>query len=72
MGNICSKKMVVALPLWLPFYRPQNLQLGVKKLLEEVSSATIDRCLKKYKVEKGLSGTTPSYFKNNIPLKLLS
>jgi hypothetical protein len=71
MGNMCSKKMVAALPIWLPFYRPLDFSDEQKNLLLRISSATIDRCLKKFKEQRGLSGTDKSSFKAMIPLQLL-
>lgn len=63
--------MVAAIPIWLPFYRSHDLDKQTKNKLLSVSSATIDRCLKKYKDKKGLSATRSSCFKNKIPLQLL-
>jgi hypothetical protein len=71
MGNICSKKMVAAIPIWLPFYRQGDLTDKQRNLLLTISSSTIDRCLKKFKEQKGLSGTERSNFKAMIPLQLL-
>lgn len=71
MGNMCSKKMVAAIPIWLPFYRSSELSEKQKNLLLSISSATIDRCLKRFKEQKGLSGTERSSFKAMIPLQLL-
>jgi hypothetical protein len=71
MGNMCSKKMVAAIPIWLPFYRSSDLTDHYKNLLLTISSATIDRCLKKFKERRGLSGTERSKFKAMIPLQLL-
>lgn len=71
MGNMCSKKMVAALPIWLPFYRPLNLSEEQKGLLLTISSSSIDRCLKKYKEQRGLSGTEASSFKSLISLQLI-
>jgi len=72
MGNICSKKMVMAVSLWLPYYRHPKLTEEIKEKLLKVSSPTIDRCLKRFKEnQKGLSGTKTSYFKNQIALELL-
>lgn len=71
MGQINSKKMKVAIGLWLPFYK--DVKPYIKSLLLEVSASTIDRLLKPYrnKTPKALSSTRPSLIKNKIPLKLL-
>lgn len=71
MGNMCSKKMVAAIPIWLPFYRSPELTDKQRNLLLTISSSTIDRCLKKFKEQRGLSGTVRSSFKAMIPLQLL-
>lgn len=71
MGNMCSKKMVAAIPIWLPFYRSSDITEHQKNLLLTISSSTIDRCLKKFKEQRGLSGTERSSFKAMIPLQLL-
>lgn len=71
MGRICSKKMHAAMPLWLPFYHDANTHM--KMLLTEISPATIDRHLDKFRetARKGLSSTSPSLIKNKIPIELL-
>lgn len=71
MGCICSKKMVVALPLWLPFYNDCSSE--TKYLLHQISSSTIDRVLREQreKAEKGKTSTIPSMLKNRIPIELL-
>lgn len=71
MGRICSKKMVKAFKLWLPFY--DGISPETRLLIEQISSSTIDRILAKHRdlVNKGLSTTRPSLLKNKIPIKLL-
>ncbi len=71
MGRICSKKMVAAMPMWLPFYHEADVHMH--KLLSEISAATIDRHLEKFResARKGLSSTNPSLLKNKIPIELL-
>lgn len=71
MGRICSKKMVAAFDLWLPFYK--DCPFEIKFLLQQISPATIDRHLEKYrdKARRGLSSTKPSLLKNKIPIELL-
>jgi len=70
MNRICSKKMTVAIPLWLPFYK--NVTDSELKLLKSISPSTIDRLLKPYRENKfrGLSTTVPM-LKSKIPIKLL-
>ena len=72
MGRINSKKMHAAMSVWLPFYHEADVHM--KKLLNEISPATIDRHLAKFreKRQKGLSSTSPSLIKNKIPIKLLT
>ena len=74
-NQMCSKKLKVALPLWLPFYVEENRALPqeVRDKLLRISAATIDRLLKpvkaKYKM-KGLCGTKPGrLLKNQIPIR---
>lgn len=70
-GRICSKKMVGAIKLWLPFY--EGIDDETRFLLTKVSSSTIDRILRGHRelVAKGRSLTSPSLIKNKIPIKLL-
>lgn len=70
MNRLCSKKMVVAIPLWLPYYK--NVTEAELKLLKTISASTIDRLLKPYREnkKKGLSTTVPM-LKSKIPIKLL-
>ncbi len=71
MGRMCSKKMVAAMPLWLPFYHEADSHMH--KLLKEISASTIDRHLEEFRetAKKGLSSTSPSLLKNKIPIELL-
>jgi len=74
-NQICSKKLKVALPLWLPFYANGygDLSSDVVNKLLKISPATIDRLLKPIKAKyksKGLCGTKPgSLLKNQIPIR---
>lgn len=74
-NQMCSKKLKVALPLWLPFYEDEfgKLKEETKTKLLVISAATIDRILKPSKVKykrKGLCGTKPgSLLKNQIPIR---
>jgi len=73
--QMCSKKLKVALPLWLPFYDNscEPLSNAIKEQLLSLSPATIDRLLKPNKVKykrHGMTGTRPGYLlKNQIPIK---
>lgn len=69
MDKICSKRMVAALPLWLPFLK--GFDSRIKGLLLEMSASTIDRHLKPYRKLRGLSTTRASMLKSSIPIKLL-
>jgi hypothetical protein len=74
-NQMCSKKLKVALPIWLPFYAAEYGQLSeeAKNKLLAMSASTIDRLLKPNKVKfkrKGLCGTKPgSLLKNQIPIR---
>ena len=72
--QICSKKLRVALPEWLPYYELENgvLPEFLRLQLLSVSPATIDRILKKLKVKhKKFCGTKPGkILKNQIPIRL--
>src|SRR5262249_20345817 len=70
--QMCSKRLKVAISLWLPYY-DKELSEAVKHQLLKMSPATIDRLLKPYRVgykRHGLTGTKPGYLlKNQIPIK---
>lgn len=73
--QMCSKKLVSAIPLWLPFYQETYGKVSVEtgqKILS-VSAATIDRLLLPTRLKrrkKGLGGTKPgSLLRNQIPLR---
>lgn len=70
MNKMCSKKMVVAIPLWIGFY---DVDAATKALLQQVSASSIDRLLRPYKQawRRGISTTDSSAFKNRIPIQLL-
>ena len=68
----CSKRLIVILPLWLPYY-PGGLELNVIKALKKISYATIDRVLKqtrkKYK-HRNIATTKPgTLLRKQIPIK---
>ncbi|MBK9324736.1 MAG: hypothetical protein IPM97_17615 [Bdellovibrionaceae bacterium] len=71
MGRTCSKKMVAAMPFWLPFYHEADDSM--KDLLMKISSATLDRHLESFRenARRGLSSTSPSLIKNKITIELL-
>lgn len=71
MGRLCSKKMVEAIKLWLPYY--EGISDETRYLLTQISSSTIDRILAGHRelVRRGHSTTQPSLIKNKIPVKLL-
>lgn len=73
---ICSKRLVAVIKIWLPFYLidfPNVLSEEQQKLLLQISHASIDRVLKKYRKKNrklGLSSTKPgSLLKKHIPIK---
>ena len=69
---ICSKRLKVAIALWLPFYNKELTEKN-RKLLYEISPATIDRLLKPIRNrfnKQGLSTTKPgSLIKKKVPIK---
>ncbi len=73
--QMCSKKLVAAIPLWLPFYEGTYGKLSVRTTnqLLSVSAATIDRLLAKTRAKtrlKGRSATKPgSLLRNQIPIR---
>jgi hypothetical protein len=73
--QLCSKRLKVALPLWLPFYEQAHGALAepVRKKLLQMSAATIDRLLKPERARyrgKGLCGTRPGgLLKHQIPIR---
>jgi hypothetical protein len=71
MNRMCSKKMVVAIPLWMPFYK--DVDVVTQKLLLQVSASSIDRLLRASKAQwrRGLSTTDQSLLKSRIPIQLL-
>ena len=73
--QMCSKKLVAVIPLWLPFYGKMYDKLSVEttnKLLS-ISAATIDRLLAATRVRnrsKGFCTTKPgSLLRNQIPIR---
>jgi hypothetical protein len=73
--QMCSKKLVAAIPLWLPFYTEtyEKLSDQVTTKLLSISAATIDRLLAPIRVRtrpKGRCVTKPgSLLRNQIPIR---
>lgn len=72
--QLCSKRLKMALPDWLPAYEKEHgiLDDSARGQLLSLSPATIDRVLKPVRVKhlKGKCGTKPGrLLKNQIPIK---
>jgi hypothetical protein len=72
--QLCGKRLVRALPLWLPHYEKHYGKLLPiqKKLLKEVSAATLDRLLAEQKAQrtKGMCGTRPgTLLRQHVPIQ---
>ena len=72
--QICGKRLVRALPLWLPHYERHfgKLLPTQKKLLGHISAATLDRLLVREKSQrpKGLGGTRPgTLLRQQLPIQ---
>lgn len=70
----CGKRLVEALPLWLPSYQQhyEPLSARQRKLLAAISPASVDRLLAACKAQHahGLSGTRPgSLLRQQIPIQ---
>jgi len=73
-GNICSRRLKAAIPIFLPWYKKHYmLSPETERLLLDVSPKTMDRKLKSLRVDflkKRFSSTKPgSLLKNQIPIK---
>ena len=72
---ICSDRLKAAIPIWLPIYKTTILSLSKKDeaLLREISAATIDRILSRFRgkyTKRGLCTTRPgSIIRDLIPIK---
>jgi hypothetical protein len=72
---MCSKRLVAAIPLWLPFYEKayEKLSDEVRNKLLSISAATIDRLLAPTRAKtrpRGLCATKPgSLLRNQIPIR---
>lgn len=72
--RLCGKRLVAALPLWLPHYPKHfgRLLPCQQKLLSQVSAATLDRLLARERSPQlqGLSGTRPGrLLRLHIPIQ---
>jgi hypothetical protein len=71
--QICGKRLAPALALWLPHYEKHFNPLlpSQRKLLREISPATLDRLLAGSKTRmKGLSGTRPgTLLRQQVPIQ---
>lgn len=74
MRRMCGKKMVRALPHWLPHNRSPKLTPEIRAKLLKISASHMDRLLKPIRMKsslKGLSSTKPGAFlKAKIPLRV--
>lgn len=72
--QLCGKRLVKALPLWLPHYEKHYGKLlpRQKKLVAQVSAATVDRLLAEHKAQHvgGLGGTKPgTLLRQQLPIQ---
>jgi hypothetical protein len=72
--QLCGKRLVEALPLWLAHYERHygKLATGQRKLIQQVSAATLDRLLadKKSRRGQGLTGTKPgTLLRHHVPIQ---
>ena len=72
--QLCGKRLVEALPLWVPHYERHYGKLlpGQRKLIQEVSAATLDRLLadRKSRGGRGLGGTKPgTLLRHQVPIQ---
>jgi len=73
--QLCSKRLKVALPLWLPYHEQEHGALlpPLREKLLAASPATLDRLLRPARLQhhrRGLPGTKPgSRLKHHIPIR---
>ena len=72
--QMCGKRLVAAIPEWLPHYERihQVLEPDLRQHVLSASAATLDRLLKPIRVTavKGMGGTKPgTLLKNHIPIR---
>jgi len=74
MERICSKRMKVALAIWLPFYKAPDFDPKLREQLLQMSPSTLDRFIKRgLKSIRGMSLTRKSkFFKYKIPLHVFN
>jgi len=67
----CSKVLKEGIPNWLGFIEAEYgfFDKEIREQLLSISPATIDRYLKRYKVEKGKSFTRSAGFRDEIPIQ---
>jgi hypothetical protein len=73
-NRLCSKLLKAALPLWIPSYpKQETLTPAIRKQLNQISPATIDRILRpahRKHGSHGLAGTRPRHtLKLQIPIR---
>jgi hypothetical protein len=71
---MCSRRLKVVIPMWLPFYEEsvEPLAAEVHSRLLSISTATLDRILRPMRARygKGLCGTKPgTMLRNQIPIR---
>ena len=71
---MCSRRLKVVIPVWLPFYEQsfEPLAEEIRARLLSVSRSTLDRVLRplRARIGKGLCGTKPgSMLRNQIPIR---
>jgi hypothetical protein len=70
-GQICSKRLAVALHDWLPFYEKHQGALApeVRDGLLSMSPSTMDRLLAPVRVRRGLSATSQGRMAGLVPVR---
>jgi hypothetical protein len=74
MGRMNARKMVAALPEWLPSYADENISRSIKESLLKMSATTMDRILKPVRAQlkrKSNTGTRAAPHMAAIPLRNL-
>jgi hypothetical protein len=72
--QLCGKRLAQALPLWLPYYERHHGKLlpCQKKLLGQISAATLDRLLSSQKAQapRRFNGTKPgTLLRHQVPIQ---
>jgi len=70
-GQICSKRLAVAVPDWLPFYELHKGALApeVRDALLSMSPSTMDRLLGPVRPKRGLSATSQGRLGGLVPVR---